>query len=198
MLNMRISTHLSYRQLLIVIGVSTIVAPSVHILTDAAEWYHGRFSVFWLWLNYIAFVAMPFVVIGLYAIQRSKIQSFGLIGALLYGIAFVYFAHTSLYAITENVLDYQALLQQLGSLYTVHGLLMVVGGIGFGIATYKVQIFPVWTSILFIIGIAANLLVAIIGAPEILQTIGSTVRNLGLIGMGIYLIRNSFELAEQA
>ena len=51
----------------------------------------------------------------------------GLVGAVLYGVAFAYFAHTTLYALAEDVPTYQALWSRLDALYTVHGALMILG-----------------------------------------------------------------------
>ena len=99
----------SVRQLQKLVGVGAIVAPGMHTLTDIAEWIVGGFSAPQLWANYFAFIVLPFLMVGLYAIQRPKIGALGLIGSLLYGASFVYFAHTTLYALTEHVPDYETL-----------------------------------------------------------------------------------------
>jgi hypothetical protein len=68
---------------------------------------------------------MPFLLIGLYAYQRPRIGWVGLIGSLIYGVAFIYFAHTTLIALEESIPDYEMLWRKLGSVYTFHGGLMV-------------------------------------------------------------------------
>ena len=100
---------LSVRQLQTLVGIGAIVAPGVHTLTDIAEWISGGFSARQLWANYFAFMVLPFLMVGLYAVQHQKIGTLGLIGSLLYGASFVYFSHTTLYAITEHVPDYETL-----------------------------------------------------------------------------------------
>lgn len=184
----------SLRQLQKLIGVSAIAAPGVHTLTDIAEWIAGGFSTPQLWVNYLAFIAMPFLMVGIYSVQRLKIGLLGLIGSLLYGASFVYFAHTTLYAIAERVPDYETLWARLGNLYTMHGILMILGGIAFGVATYRASVFPRWMSVVFLAGIVLNLVLALVAAPDLFQTLGSALRNLGLIGMGAYLVRGSVEL----
>ena len=178
----------SDRQLHQLIGLAAILAPAVHTLTDVAEWTYGGFSAPLLWANYLAFLVIPFLMVGLYAVQRPRIGSVGLVGALLYGASFIYFAHTSMFALTERVPDYQTLWQILGAVYTMHGLMMVIGGIAFGVATYRASFFPVWTPVIFLSGIALNVLLTLADADELFQTLGSTLRNIGLIGMGWYLV----------
>ncbi|MDJ0704895.1 MAG: hypothetical protein QNJ46_16560 [Leptolyngbyaceae cyanobacterium MO_188.B28] len=185
----------SIRQLQKLIGVGAITAPGVHTLTDIAEWIAGGFSTQQLWANYLAFIVAPFLMVGLYAVQRSKIGALGLIGSLLYGASFVYFAHTTLYALTEHVRDYETLWERLGNLYTMHGLLMILGGIAFGAATYRARVFPRWTPVVFLAGVVLNLVLTLVAAPDLFQTLGSALRNLGLIGMGAYLVRGSIELS---
>ncbi len=186
---------LSDRQLRKLLGAGAIAAPVIHTLTDVAEWIDGGFSATHLWTNYVAFLLLPFLMLGLYLVQRPKIGLLGLAGSVLYGASFVYFAHTSLYALSENVPDYATLWEQLGNVYTVHGVVMVVGGLAFGLATYRARVFPRWTPIVFLAGIALNALLALAAAPDMLQTLASALRNLGLIGMGFYVIRTSASMA---
>jgi len=188
------SMSISDRQLQKLIGIAAVAAPGVHTLTDIAEWISGGFSELNLWANYFAFIVLPFTMIGLYAVQRPKISPLGLIGSLAYGASFIYFAHTTLFALAEQVPDYETLLEQLGILYTLHGLLMIVGGVAFGVATYRASVFPVWMSVVFLTGVVLNLVLTLAGAPDLLQTLGSALRNLGLIGMGGYLTRNLQQL----
>jgi hypothetical protein len=54
-----------------------------------------------------------------------------LIGALPYGVAFTYFAHTTLAPLASQAPNYEAHWQQLGAIYTLHGAALVVGGMLF-------------------------------------------------------------------
>ncbi|MAD43855.1 MAG: hypothetical protein CMI02_11770 [Oceanospirillaceae bacterium] len=176
------------RQLYKVIGLSAIAAPLAHTITDIWEVLAGGYSVPLLIVNYIAFVVLPFTVIGLYAVQRPAIRMAGLVGALLYAWSFIYFSHTALYALEQQIPDYDTLWQHLGMVYTFHGMLMIAGGLLFGVVTCYLGLFPRWTSLCFIAGILANLVFGLINVPDITQIIGSTVRNLGLMGMGASLL----------
>lgn len=131
---------------------------------------------------------MPVILVGLYAVQRPRSSYFGLLGGILYGFAFIYFAHTTMYALAASVNTYEQLWAQLGWIYTFHGALMILGGGMFGIDTVRAGVLPSWAARLFLIGIVVNLVVALLPVPDLLQTIGTTIRNVGLIGMGLGLI----------
>jgi hypothetical protein len=175
-------------QLAIVVGITALIAPALHSITDLMEWYQGGFSTAQLWLNYIAFLPMPWLLLGIYAVHTPKPNIIGLIGALLYGAAFTYFAYTTLYALTDQIPTYEALWSQLGDLYTVHGALMVVGGLMFAWSTFRMGWLPRGALVLFSAGILWNLIFALLPIPDILQTIGSAARNLGLVGMGYAIL----------
>lgn len=152
------------------------------------EWSKGGFSQNQLLLNYAGFLPMPFLMIGLYAVQRPKIGWLGLTGAIIYGIAFIYFIHTTLLALEESFPNYEMLWHRLGTVYTFHGGLMIVGGLMFGFASLKAGILWQKGVILFIFGLLLNLVLTFLPLPDIFQTIGSTIRNLGLIGVGFGLV----------
>jgi hypothetical protein len=179
----------------IAVGIAALVAPALHSLTDVMEWRHAGFSTIQLWLNYIAFLPMPWLLLGLYSAHEPRPNAIGLIGALLYGVAFTYFAHTTLYALAEQVSAYEALWARLGALYTVHGTLMVVGGLMFAWSASRVGWLPRGALLLFAVGLILNLLLALLPVPDILQTIGSAVRNLGLMAMGYAVLFDRHQTA---
>jgi hypothetical protein len=166
------------------IAVGAIIAPSLHTVTDVMEWLQGGFAPVQLWLNYLAFVPLPAVVLGLYAVQRPRISRLGLLGALGYGFAFIYFTHTTLLALALGIPTYEALWAHLGRTYTVEGGLMILGGGAFGWATLQAGVFRRWTARIFLAGLTVNLLLALLPAPDLLQTLGTALRNAGLVGMG--------------
>lgn len=170
--------------LAVVVGIAAIVAPALHAATDAMEWLQHGFSTPQLWLNYAAFLPMPWLLLGIYAVLDPRPGLAGLIGALLYGVAFTYFAHSTLYALAEHVGTYAELWSRLGRLYTVHGALMVLGGLMFAASALRHGGLPRAAVLLFALGLAWNLVLAVLPAPDILQTVGSTARNLRLMAMG--------------
>lgn len=171
-----------------VVGVAAIVAPILHCITDAMEWFQGGFSPAQLWLNYIAFLPMPWLLLGIYAVRADELGVSALVGALLYGVAFTYFAFTTLYALQSHASSYEALWQELGATYTAHGAAMVVGGLLFAYAALRSSALPKVTVLLFGTGLLVNLVLAVVPAPDILQTLGTAIRNAGIVGMGYSLL----------
>jgi hypothetical protein len=172
----------------VAVGITALLAPFIHSITDAVEWYQHGFSTSQLWLNYVAFVPMSWLLLGIYAVHDPKPGALGLLGAILYGAAFTYFAYTTLYALNEHVANYELLWQRLGGLYTAHGALMVVGGLLFGWSALRAGWLPRISVVLFLGGIITNLVLSLLPAPDILQTIGSAARNGGLMAMGYFIL----------
>ncbi|MGA7935810.1 MAG: hypothetical protein WCA35_19825 [Kovacikia sp.] len=178
-----------------IIATTAIIAPILHLLSDVLEWANGGFSRIQLLINYVGFLQMPFLMLGLYAYQRPRIGWVGLVGSLLYGVAFIYFAHTTLIALEETILDYERLWRKLGGVYTFHGGLMVVGGVMFGIESLRAKVLWRGAVSLFLVGVILNFSVALLPLLNLLQILGSSVRNLGLIGMGVSMMRKPVVLS---
>jgi hypothetical protein len=183
------------RALRVVVGTTAIAAPILHSLTDAMEWYQNGFSNTQLWLNYVAFLPMPWLLLGIYAMRTDALGTGALVGAVLYGFAFTYFAHTTLYALAVGAPNYESLWQKLGPTYTVHGALMVIGGFLFAGAALRAKCIPAVAVWLFGGGLFVNLVLAMVPAPDILQTVGTAIRNAGLVGMGYATLQGSRETA---
>jgi len=61
---------------------------------------------------------------------------------------------------------------------------MVVGGLLFTLAALRGGGLPRPAVYLFGTGLLVNLVLALLPAPDILQTVGTAIRNAGLVGMG--------------
>ncbi len=177
------------KNLRLIIGLATIIAFTLHILSDLLEVLSGGFFAAQLWINYVAFLPIPFLMIGLYAVQLPLSGWISLTGAIAYGTSFIFFAGTTLYALVAKTADYFTLLEELGNTYTFYGGLMVAGGILFGIALIRARILPRWTGWLLILGVSLNLLCHLLAFPDLSQIIGSIVRNIAFVGMGIAILK---------
>jgi hypothetical protein len=171
------------------VGYAAVIAPALHLTSDAMEWLHGGFTPLQLLINYAAFVPMPLLLPGLVALQRPRISPLGWIGALLWALAFVYFTHTTLTAQEHAIPDYPTLLAHLGGAYTVHGLLMISGGLLFAVASLRAGVLSRRWLGLFMAGLGLNLLVGLLPLPDLLQTLGSALRNIALMGIGVGLLK---------
>jgi hypothetical protein len=185
------TSRYSRNALRVAVGTAALIAPALHSITDAMEWYQHGFSMLQLWLNYFAFLPMAWLLLGIFALHEPKPNSLGLVGALLYGAAFTYFAHTTLFAISERIASYDLLWSRLGFIYTIHGALMVTGGLLFSWSAWRAAWLPKMPIGCFSAGLVVNLLLALVPAPDILQTLGSALRNTGLILMGYSIMFGS-------
>lgn len=167
-----------------IIGIASIVAPGLHLLSDILELFSGGFTSRQLLINYVAFLAMPFLIIGLCFVQRDVLRWYGLLGAVIYGVSFIYFAHSTMVALESSISSYAGLWNQLGGLYTFHGGLMVVGGLLFGFGSLHAGIISRSGVTVFVIGVCLNLLLSLSPMSAEYQIIGSSMRNLGLIIIG--------------
>lgn len=186
------------RVLRAVVGAAAIAAPALHSITDVLELLGHGFSPLQLRLNYLAFLPMPWLLLGIHAAHRPRPGTICLIGALLYGVAFTYFIHTTLYALAERVPDYATLWGRLGAFYTVHGALMILGGLLFAWSVWRAGWLPRFAILLFAAGLIVNLALALLPAPEILQTLGTAIRNLGLMAIGLWILRRRRETESTA
>ena len=66
---------------------------------------------------------------------------------------------------------------------------MVVGGLLFAVAALRGGGLPRLAVWLFGTGLLVNLALALVPAPDILQTVGTAIRNAGLVGMGYSILR---------
>jgi len=172
----------------LLVGLSAVIAPFLHSLSDLLEWSQGGFSTGQLQLNYIAFLPMSWLLLGVYAVHEPRPGWVALAGALLYGAAFTYFSHTTLLALEQHVATYEALWAGLGITYTVHGALMVCGGLMFAVSALGAGWLPRVSLLLFISGLTLNLVLALLPTPDIFQIAGSALRNTGLIAMGYAIL----------
>ncbi|MEO7274434.1 MAG: hypothetical protein ABIX28_23820 [Vicinamibacterales bacterium] len=177
--------------LTLIVGIAAIVAPSLHLLSDVMEWSAGGFSRAQPLVNYAAFVPMPFLLLGLYALQTPRSTWVGLLGAMLYGLAFVYFTHSTLVALEQSIPNYEILWGRLGVVYTVYGAMIIAGGLLFGLDALRARVLPRRGVILFLTGIGLNLVVGLTPLPDIVQIAGSTIRNVGLMAIGAGVVLSS-------
>jgi len=172
------------------VGITALVSCVLYLAADAWELAGGGFFTVQLWLTYAAFVAVPFFLSGLHIVQAPRAGAASLAGAVAYGVAFVFYAGTALYAVVAGTADYPTLVRQLGVAYPVHGSLMIAGALLFGWSVVRAGVFPRWTGITLAAGAALALVLFLAGAPPIAQIAGNTVRNAAFIGMALATLRS--------
>ena len=173
------------------IGLITIIASALHLLSDLMEAVSGGFTTSQLAINYVGFLLMPFAFVGLAAYQWPKGGFAPVCLSVLYAVTFIYFAHTSLLAIEDRIPDYPTLRARLGLIYTIHGAVMIFSGLGFAFVTIREGVLNKVGLVLFSSGLLLNLLAALIPVSEMSQIVGSSARNLGLIVIGVIILLRS-------
>jgi hypothetical protein len=170
----------------VLVGLAAVVFSALYLVSDLMELGQGGFSTPQLLVTYAAEAAIPLFVLGLYAVQRPQIGRLGLASALVYAYTFVYFTSTVVYALIERISDWQALEQHLGVWITIHSVLMVVAGIGFGVAVIRARVLPWWTGATLIAGMLV--MATTVSLPAAVQTASAGVRDLAFAAMGAVLL----------
>jgi hypothetical protein len=111
----------------------------------------------------------------------------GLLGAVLYAYSFVFFTSTVVFALFGASRDWSAVTATFGAWLTVHGALMVIGGLDFGWAVWRARVFPVWTGPCLAVGVV--LVAAASGLPIVVRTGAAAVPDAAFIGMGWAVLR---------
>jgi hypothetical protein len=173
----------------VLVGVAAVVFPLIYFVSDVVESVQGDFTVERLTLTYLGEAAIPLFVLGLYGMQRPTIGSVGLLGAVLYAYSFVFFTSTVVFALFGDSRDWSAVTATFGAWLTVHGALMVVGGLAFGWAVWRARVLPVWTGPCLAVGVV---LVAVAsGLPILVRTGAAAVPDAAFIGMGWAVLRQA-------
>jgi hypothetical protein len=173
-------------ELVKLVGLSALLFSVLYFASDVIEASQGGFSDPQLWLTLVAEAAIPFFVVGLYWIQRERIGHLGAVCALAYAYSFVFFTGTVVYALLHGTSDFSALSEELGGAMTLHGAIMLFGGLGFGYAVARAGVLPFWSGIALMVGV---LLVAVTqGMAEGPQLLAAGIRDLGFAGMGASLL----------
>ena len=116
----------------LIVGLVAVAFSGLYFVSDLIELAQGGFSTPQLALTLAAEAAIPFFVLGLYALQRPQIGRLGFAGAVGYAYTFVFFTGTVLFALVTRTGTYEALVDRLGPWMTAHGALMVVAGLASG------------------------------------------------------------------
>jgi hypothetical protein len=178
----RSSTTRSRTDLMGFVGLAAVLFSFVYFVSDVIELTQEGFSTPQLVLTYLGEAAIPLFVIGLYAAQRPAIGRLGLVGAVGYAYAFIFFTGTVTFALANHTRNWDALVDRMGPWVSIHGVLMVLAGLAFGWAVIRARVLPRWTGVTLMAGVV--LVAASSGLPEAAQTAAAGVRDAAFVGMG--------------
>ncbi|MCW2941350.1 MAG: conserved rane protein of unknown function [Actinomycetia bacterium] len=168
------------------VGLATVGFTAIYFLSDLIEVAQGNFSTDRLALTYAGEAAIPLFVLGLYAVQRPQISRLGLVGAIAYAYCYVFFTSTVVYALVAGTPNYKDLTRIFGAWMTVHGVLLLLGGLAFGLAVARANVLPRWTGVCLMAGVV--LVVAASGQSNLARTVAAAVPACAFLGMGIALL----------
>jgi hypothetical protein len=168
------------------VGLAAVVFSAVYLISDVLEVAQGGFSTARLLLTFAGEAALPLFVIGLYAVQRPRIGVLGLSGVTAYAYSYVFFTSTVVFALFAGSPDYRSLSDAFAAWMTVHGIVMLLGGLAFGLAVVRARVLPSWTGICLMVGVV--LVVAASGMPNIARAVAQAVPAAAFIGMGWALL----------
>lgn len=180
--------HQTRPDLPLLVGLATVAFTAVYFISDLIEVAQGGFSTFRLVLTYAGEATLPLFVMGLYAVQRPRIGRLGFLGAIAYAYSYVFFTSTVIYALISGTPNYKALAKVFGAWMTVHGLILLLGGLAFGPAVIRAGVLPRWTGVCLMTGVV--LVVVASGLPDIARTVAAAVPAMAFIGMGTALLRD--------
>jgi hypothetical protein len=169
------------------VGLAAAGFTAIYFISDLIEVAQGDFSTFRLSLTYAGEAAIPLFVLGLYALQRPQIGRLGLVGALAYAYSYVFFTSTVVYALTARTRNYRALTKVFGAWMPVHGVILVLGGLAFGLGVVRAGMLPRWTGVCLMVGVA--LVAAASGLSNVPRTVAAAVPAAAFIGMGVAVLR---------
>ncbi len=168
------------------VGLAALTFSALYLVSDVIEALQGGFTDGQLGLTLLAEAAVPVFVVGLYVVQRPQIGRLGQISAAAYAYSYVFFTGTVVYALIEGTSTFGVLNHDLRPWMTVHGAIMVLAGLGFGVAVMRAKVLPRWTGIALIVGVVLVSLSQTLPAGP--QVLAAAIRDLGFAGMGAALL----------
>jgi hypothetical protein len=175
----------SDREQRILIGLAAITFSALYVVSDVMELAAGGLYTGQLIVTYVAEASIPFFVLGLNSVQQPRGGWLSLVGALMYGVAFVGFSATVLYPLVTGIRDADTVFDDFGAIYDVNAVLVFAGGLLFATSVLRARVFPRWTALVLIAGLLLTAILSGLGLPEGVQTVGTAVRSVAFAGMGV-------------
>jgi hypothetical protein len=170
----------------LLVGGAAILFPFVYLVSDLVEVAQGDFSILRLSLTFIGESGLPLMVVGLVALLFDRLPRWAVLGGLAYAYSFIFFTSTVVWAIVARTPSWEVLGDDFGWWMTVHGAVMVVGGIALGIGVARSAALPPWTGWALALGVV--LVAAASGMGNLERTVAAAVPDVAFAGMGIALL----------
>lgn len=169
-----------------IIPLITITAFALYIITDSIEIAQSAISSFQMIVTYICMAAIPFAVMGLYILDDKEGGALYLTGAVFISLSFIYFSGTASYALVEHINDYADVVKNLGFMYLLHGMILIIGGILFSVALLRAKIAHPIIAYGILAGSVVSLITGLFQLSEQFYIVGNYVRNVSFVFLGIW------------
>lgn len=176
------------------VGTAAIFFPLVYLLSDLIEVAQGEFTILGLTMTYVGEAGFPLFVIALCALFRTQIPWWGLMGGIAYAYSFIFFTSTVVWAIVAGTPNWEVLSTDFGWWMTVHGAVMVAGGMALGVGLARSPAIPTWIGCSLALGVV--LVAATASAGNLERTLATAVPNIAFMAWGIAMMRRR-PVAEQ-
>jgi hypothetical protein len=153
----------------------------LYILTDTIELFQSGLSSSQMILTYIAMAGISLCLIGIYAADEYNKEFMRLIGIILISVSFVYFSGTATYAFAEKSPDYAPLVRKLGSIYLIHGVMLIMGTFLFAVTLLKEKSAYYVVSIMLIVSSLLSFSAGLFGFTEQLYVVSNFIRNSSFV-----------------
>lgn len=176
-------------------GALAVLFPLLHLASDVLAVVQGDFSLTRLGLTYAGEAGIALLVVGLVVLVHDWIPVWAVVGGLAYAYAFVFFTGTVLWVIVARTPRWEDVQADFGWWLTVHGAVMVVGGVAFGAGIVRSGALPPWTGWALVVGVL--LVAATAGLGNLERAAASAVPDVALVGMGVACLRRSGPASRQ-
>jgi len=166
----------------------------LYILTDTIEIFQSGLSSFQMILTYIAMAGISLSLIGIYAADEYKTGFMRLLSLLLISISFIYFSGTATYAFAEKSPEYAPLVRKLGSIYLLHGVILIIGTFMFAITLFKEKSAYYVVSIMLIVSSLLSFSAGLFGFTEQIYVVSNFIRNSGFVVFCIFRINKMMKI----
>ncbi len=179
---MKTSTHNT------ITAVLTVAVFSLYILTDIIEIAAGQLSSWQVQMTHIAFLLIPFAIMGLYARDHKKGGIAYLIGSFFIAVAFIYYSGTDTAALVSGITDYPELVQKLGFSYSFFSLLYITGAIMVSVIMLLKKIHHPIPAILILFGSIISFIIGAMQLSDSFQIASNMFRNFGFAIIGLFIL----------
>lgn len=169
---------------------AAIIGAGLWILTEFLEMASANGSTplsLWLTTLWHPIIALGFW--GLHKCQAPERNLLSLVGASMLIISFIAFAPVSLMILNSPINTFSEFLQE-NPIYTIFGLLSLIGYILFGVSIIRTRFYPSWMGFVLLLAVLLSMVQNFGKLAEVWQHVAFISVSLVVILMGLFGLQN--------